>query len=112
MAESLRIACYGMNGHQILGRLKDHPRARCTAVAAITDEAVRKSLGDEVADDVRVEKDLDALIGAGDVEFEPPTHETRLAPGRELGWWSELPSASIRWDSPQKAPATRDFADE
>lgn len=63
MPDKLGVACYGANGHQILGELVGHARARLVAVSQIRQEAV------EGAEGVRFEDDLDALIGADDVDL-------------------------------------------
>jgi len=69
MSRKLRVACYGTNGHQIMGGLAAHPRAELVAVAEIPAAAVERHLGAAAAAGVRVEPDLDALIGARDVEL-------------------------------------------
>jgi len=69
MNGKLRVACYGTNGHQIAGQLAQHPRAELVAVAEIPAAYVEKQVGGETAARVRVEPDLDALIGAGDVDL-------------------------------------------
>jgi len=69
MSEKLRVACYGISGHQILPSLKDHPRAEPVSVAEIPVEAVRECVGDEAAARVRMEPDLDAILSADDVDL-------------------------------------------
>lgn len=69
MSEKLHVACYGMAGHQIIGRLKDHPRAVLVAVAGIDADTVRRSVGEDAAGCVRIEAELDALIAAPDIDL-------------------------------------------
>ena len=69
MSQKLKVACYGVNGHQVLSSLKDHPRAQLVAVSEITSEQLTERLGAEAAGRVRLEKDLDALIAAQDVDL-------------------------------------------
>ncbi|MCC5843019.1 MAG: Gfo/Idh/MocA family oxidoreductase [Verrucomicrobia bacterium] len=56
--KKLGIGLYGRNGHQVHGLLRDHPRARCTAVAA-WDEACPEG--------ARMHVDLDGLLGDPEV---------------------------------------------
>ena len=69
MSHKLRVACYGINGHQIVGRLARHPRASLVAASAIPPAYLREQLGAEAASRVRIEPDLDALIAAPDVDL-------------------------------------------
>jgi len=69
MAAKLKVACYGLNGHQILGQLKDHPRAELTAVAEITRGQVEERLGAEIAGRVRIAPHLDALLTDPEVDL-------------------------------------------
>lgn len=69
MNDRLRVACYGNNGHQIAGKLKDHPRARLVAVSKMSRETVRSAVGDEAAAAVRVEPELDALVDSENVDL-------------------------------------------
>jgi len=68
MDRTLKVACYGANGHQIVHQLREHPRARLVAVSEIPQPFLQDALGPAAAT-VRVEPDLDALIGAEDVEL-------------------------------------------
>jgi len=69
MSEKLRVACYGMNGHQIVGRLREHPRASLVAVSEIAPSYLQEHLGAEAAARVRLEPDLQSLIAADDVDL-------------------------------------------
>jgi len=57
----LRVACHGLNGHQILHELKDNPRAKLTAVSEIPVEKLKAALGEKAAD-VKVCGSLDELL--------------------------------------------------
>ena len=65
----LKVACYGTNGHQIVHRLGDHPRAELVAVAEIPPEYVTEHLGETQARGVRFAESLDELIGDPNVEM-------------------------------------------
>ena len=66
MGKKLGVACYGVNGHQVVASLTNHPRARLVAVSEIP---LEDQVGAEAAAGVRQEKDLEALIAADDVEL-------------------------------------------
>jgi predicted dehydrogenase len=68
MEKKLRVACYGANGHQIVGKLAGHKRAELVAVAEISPDSIEKNLG-AAASKVRQEPNLDALITAPDVDL-------------------------------------------
>jgi predicted dehydrogenase len=69
MTSKLQVACYGTNGHQILRKLRAHPRARLTAVSEIPQAKVCDALGEEAAQPVAIEPDLEALLDRGDVDL-------------------------------------------
>ncbi len=69
MSRKLRVACYGANGHQITGKLRDHPRAELVAVSEIPPDRLERQIGAGAAARVRIEKDLDALIAAEEVDL-------------------------------------------
>jgi len=69
MSDKLKVACYGSNGHQIVGRLGDHPRAELVAVAEVAASNLEQHLGADRAGAVRQEADLSALISAADVDL-------------------------------------------
>lgn len=56
----LRVGCHGLNGHQILHALVDHPEARLVAVSAIPRDALPEALRDNP--DIRHYDNLDALL--------------------------------------------------
>ena len=101
MSDKLRVACYGINGHQILGQLAGHPRAVLVAASAIPPEHFAEQLGPQAARSVRIEPDLDALIAAPDVDLislcsprrdEQPAHAIRcLRAGKHV--LAEKPAA-------------------
>ncbi len=59
-----RVALYGDNGHQIAGKLRDHPTAELTAVAGIARDALPEPLRT-----VRRHDSLDALLADDQVEL-------------------------------------------
>lgn len=67
--EKLRVACYGINGHQVMGKVADHPRARLVAVSAFPSEQVEAVCGKADCDGVRVEPDLNALVQNDDIDL-------------------------------------------
>lgn len=67
--EKLGVACYGLRGHQILGELAGHPRARLVAVAEIPEDQFAERLGAEETKKVRCADSLEELIDAPDVDL-------------------------------------------
>ena len=57
----LKVACHGLNGHQILHELKSHPKAKLVAVSDIPPEKVKDVLG-EKAKDVKICATLEELL--------------------------------------------------
>ena len=67
----VKIACYGMSGHQILGKMPDLKRARLVAVSGVDEERFR-SLKEQFPDrvgDAAYYPDLDALLGQCDFDL-------------------------------------------
>ena len=69
MSRKLKVACYGVNGHQIVGKLAGHRRAEFVAAAEIPGSHLVEQLGPEAATTVRRVADLDELVSAEDVEL-------------------------------------------
>ncbi|MBS3762211.1 MAG: Gfo/Idh/MocA family oxidoreductase [Planctomycetes bacterium] len=69
MNQKLNVACFGNNGHQILGKLKGHLKARLAAVGKISPQQVEKNLGSEAASTVKFIDDLDSIINDEEIDL-------------------------------------------
>lgn len=65
----LRVACYGTNGHQVIAKVINNPKARLVAVSEIPTERIKSVCGENRARNVRIESDLDALVKSDDVDL-------------------------------------------
>jgi len=79
--DEVKIALYGLEGHQIHGRVSELTRARLTAFAGLTEDHAKHVA--EKFPDVPVYADLDELLGKADVDLisfckTPRTEQTRL----------------------------------
>ncbi|MFW5923386.1 MAG: Gfo/Idh/MocA family protein, partial [Planctomycetota bacterium] len=68
-SEILNVGCYGTNGHQIVGKLANHPRARLTTVCEVPERHLTDNLGRENSDRVSRVGSLTDLIQAPDVDL-------------------------------------------
>ena len=79
--KELKIGIYGLEGHQILGRLPKVHSARLSAVGGVTDEQAQKIR--EQHADVPIFADLDSMLEKGDADLisfckTPRTEQTQL----------------------------------
>jgi len=78
----VKLACFGMDGHQIIGRIPELRRARLTAIGGMTEDQVKRIK--ETFPDVSVFPDLDSMLEKGEVDLisfcsVPRTEQTDLA---------------------------------